>query len=177
MKEFLEELFKREESFEESDILFSYQVESIRAFDPEYKELKDSDIDMYLDIKKKPDFSEIENEYGITLHSELKEYWSQFWCPSFTTKNKKAITQLHDSEKIFVNLLSCPDDLLDIAQDIEMYTEEMNEMGFEGVFIPIAFKDDGWNILFNNENGCVYIQEHDPIEASKIAESIKDFYS
>ena len=64
-----------------------------------------------------------------------------------------------------------------MSEDIEMYTEEMNEMGFEGIFFPIAFKDDCWNILFNNEDGCVYIQEHDPVQASKIAESIKDFYS
>lgn len=177
MKEFLEKIFKREGSFEESDILLSCQVDSIKSFDPKYKDLERSDIDMYLDIKKKPDFSRLENKNGITLRQELKEYWSQFWCPSFTMTNKKAITELHDSDKIFVNLLGSPDDLLEISEDIEMYTEEMNEMGFEGIFVPIAFKDDGWNILFNNENGCIYIQEHDPIQALKIAESIKDFYS
>jgi hypothetical protein len=177
LKELLTKLITAPENANEFDIFMTYELESISKFDPNIETLKPEEVDLYIDMDRKPHFSVFENAFKVEIREELKEYWSQFWCPSFTVVNEKAITKHHDDKNIFVNLLKSPECLEEMIEDIEMYTEEMNEMGIEGLFFPIAFKEDGWNILFNNKDGKIYIQEHDPIECSKIADSIKDFYS
>lgn len=171
MKDLINKIFN---SAIEMDGFESHDIESILSND-KYDDL--SAEEGFIDIKTKPDFSLIEEQFEIKMHSELVEYWSQIWAPIFTIENKKAITESHDDENIFVGLLTSQIHLEMLIDDIEMYTQEVNDDGIEGVFFPIAFKEDGWNILFNNLDGCVYIQEHDPSGVIKISNSIREFYS
>lgn len=166
---------------EEKNILVNLfmqdDLDSIARKDPCYEGLRPQEVDIYLDIVTKPDFSRIEKELDLKVHPDLVEYWSQIWCPLLEINNKKAITQHHTDEKIFVNLLRSQSHLDYLVDDIEMYTEEMNDLGAKGVFFPIGFKEDGWNILFNNDDGSVYVQDHDPCDYKKVANSIVEFYS
>jgi len=177
MKNLIRNLVQSDSSCEEMDIFSFDDLESIASQDECYSGLSPQDVDIFLEIKTKPDFSLIENKFDIKMHSELVEYWSQIWCPGFTAMNKKSVTANHTDEKIFVHLLTSQSHLDILDDDIEMYTQEMNDFGIEGVFFPIAFKEDCWNILFNNLDGCVYIQEHDPCEYVKVSNSIREFYS
>ena len=179
MKQLLDSIMQKETSFKESDVFFSEDIHSISMFDHEYKNLKKEDIDICLNIVKKPDFNIFKERFCVELHEDMKDFWSQYWCPSFSVLNKKAITNNHSDNFVYVNLLSSPSMLELTIEDIELYSEEMNEENdsFDGaIFLPIAFKTDGWVILFNNNNGSIYIQEHDPCGYIKIADSIKDFF-
>lgn len=163
-------------SIEVMDRFTESDLKSIRNYDEYYEDLNFDYVDICLDIKVKPDFNRIEEMFKINMHSELVEYMSKIWCPAFRVVNKKSIIPNHSNDEIYVRFLSSPEHLDMLIEDIEMYTKEMNNVGVEGVFIPIASKDDGWNILFNNLDGCIYIQEHDPCGAIKVAESIQEFY-
>lgn len=174
MKTLIRNIISNAEEVEPFD---SVHLQCIASKDECYSGLSPQEVDIYLEVKTKPDFSGIEETFEIIMHPELVEHWSQVWCPLFIAINKKSVTTNHTDEKIFVHLLTSQLHLDHLINDIEMYTQEMNDLDVEGVFFPIAFKEDCWNILFNNLDGCVYIQEHDPCEYVKAANSIREFYS
>lgn len=176
MKNLIQKLIASEGNCEEISVFITQDLWSIEDYETSYNNLKPQDIDIYLDIKTPPSFSRIERELNITMHPELVDFWSQIWCPGFSIINKKSVTEIHTDDQMHVNFLRSQSHLDHMIDDIEMYSEEMNDFGVDGVFFPIGFKEDSWIILFNNNDGAVYISEHDPCGYVKAANSIKEFF-
>lgn len=179
-------------------------VLEIAKYDPNQEVLKiinSDDLEEYgiwigglqIKMEKKPDFALFEEKYGITIHPDLKELWSIFWCCGLTTEDYRKDYNTEDNYEenceydyeddyeddymncdIYLDLLDNPN------LEYRMMTEEQlkdeveeydSEYFLKNVYFSIG-QVDNHKLIFDNENGWILCLDHDYAEVCHFEDSI-----